>query len=85
MSLVTTAAPTAVAAVTFTLYDGTTAGTVLWSMRAVYPAAAAGNWNFGLSDLWIEGTAATQMTFSIAAATTTNVAASVAMTGTISQ
>lgn len=84
LTLSSTAVPT-VNTVTFSLYDGTTAGTVLWGAKGSLTAVAGDTWGLSISGLWIEGTAATQMTLATAAATTTNVAATVAMSGTITQ
>lgn len=85
VSLTSTAAPSP-NVVNFSLYDGTTAGTVLWAIQAsLSTAAGSDTWSAVVPNLWIEGTAATQMTLATAVATTTNVRASVAMSGTISQ
>lgn len=72
--------------VQFNLRDGASgAGTILQSWKLACTAVVGDCNVLPLPGLWIEGTANTAMTLETSAATTANVAATVAMTGTITQ
>ena len=84
-SLTFAGAPTA-GIVQFNLRDGATgAGTILQTYKMSVLATSLTGVSEAYGDLWIEGTAATAMTFETAAAPGAAVVATVSFTGTISQ